>query len=79
MLRKLLAAAFLLGLGYIVGLLFGFRTAVVDYVENDASQIEAMADDIYPSAEDGVAELPEEVREKLKEANGTDEASRGFQ
>lgn len=62
MLRKLLAAGIVFVLGYIVGVIFGFRSAVVDYVENDAESIQSVANDIYPSEEDG---LPPEVVEAL--------------
>lgn len=45
-----------------VGVYFGYRAAVTDYVENDAEQIESMADGLYPSDNSGDHPLPAEVR-----------------
>lgn len=72
MLRGLLAAGIGFVAGYIIGAVFGFRTAVVDYVENDADQIEDVADDIYPNEEDG---LPPEVAEAVEELQDSGEGS----
>jgi len=70
MLRKLLATGIVFAAGYIVGTIFGFRAAVVDYVENDAESIEKLAEDIYPSVEEGSSQnLPEAVRDAMEEAN----------
>lgn len=72
MIRKLLAGAGVLVAGYALGSKFGYRAAVVDYVENDAKTIEQVADEIYDESEavdfsemDGekVAEVVEEMRE----------------
>ena len=87
MLRKLVAAGIVFGLGYIVGVIFGFRAAVVDYVEDDAEKIEQVADDIYPSPEEGGQNLPAAVSEAIEEANeqtrrrgnSADGGSKGFQ
>lgn len=51
MLRTLVATGIVFSIGYILGVVFGFRAAVVDYVEEDADRIESLADDIYPSQE----------------------------
>lgn len=84
MLRKLLATGILLVAGYIVGVFFGYRAAVIDYVENDAETIESMADDIYPSPSEGDQRtVPDEVGALIEEVEReeTDEGteSRGFQ
>lgn len=87
MLRKLLATGVIFAAGYIVGVIFGFRSAVVDYVENDAGTIEAVAKDLYPSPEEGAAtedEVPDEVRAMAAEVNEesedtTDGDTKGFQ
>lgn len=81
MIRKLLAAGAVLITGYFVGLLFGYRAAVVDYVENDAKTIRSMADTMYEKTE--AEDLPEEVQEAIEEANSAETSSsddrKGFQ
>jgi hypothetical protein len=89
MLRKLLAAGVVFVAGYVVGVKFGFRAAVVDYVEGDAEKIEQVAKEIYPSPEEGAhtgdEEIPDEVAGVvLEKVKGEDEesdngASKGFQ
>lgn len=78
MLRKFLAAGVALAIGYALGVFFGYRAAVVDYVENDAENIETMADSIYSA--DGEPTIPQEVVEKLEEkaeAEGETNGSEG--
>lgn len=82
MLRKLLAAGAIGLVAYVLGTLFGYRAAVVDYVENDAATIRSMADTMYDTVEKG--DLPEEVQEAMEEAEGNTADSdgngrRGFQ
>jgi hypothetical protein len=91
MLRKLLAAGVVFVAGYVVGVKFGFRAAVVDYVEGDAEKIEQVAKEIYPSPEEGARtgdeEIPDEVGALLEKVNGEnseseesdDGTSKGFQ
>jgi len=73
--RYLLLAGATFIVGYIAGVLFGYRSAVVDYVENDAETIRTMADSMYDSAEK--ESLPEAVKEAMKDAEGTRRASGG--
>lgn len=81
MIRKLLAAGAVLITGYLVGLLFGYRAAVVDYVENDAKTIRSMADTMYETA--SKEDLPEEVQEAIEEADSAETSNsddrKGFQ
>lgn len=90
MLRKLVATGIVFAIGYIVGVIFGFRSAVVDYVENDAESIESVAEDLYPSPEEGQADgenIPSIVEEAIRESNeqtrnegnSVDGGSKGFQ
>jgi len=87
MIRKLLAAGIVLAVGYVAGVFFGYRAAVADYVENDAENIESMAEDLYPSPSEGTQSLPQEVVEQMEEAERdesdegatADGGSRGFQ
>lgn len=85
MLRKLLATGIVLLIGYSFGAIFGYRAAVVDYVENDADNIEDVADQIYPSTEEGGNGLPEAVRDAMEEKTehkrvaDSDDGSKGFQ
>jgi len=69
MIRKLLAAGVLLIAGYIAGAFFGYRAAVADYVENDAENIESVADDMYPSPSEGdKRSVPDEVAKLIERA-----------
>lgn len=68
MIRGLLTAGIVLTIGYIVGAVFGFRAAVVDYVENDSEKIESMASDIYPSPAEGAASGDENIPSAIEEA-----------
>jgi uncharacterized protein YpuA (DUF1002 family) len=47
MIRKLITGVVVGGIGYLAGVLFGYRAAVVDYVENDAKTIQSMAETMY--------------------------------
>jgi len=73
--RYLLLAGATLIVGYIAGVLFGYRSAVVDYVENDAQTIRTMADSMYDTKEK--ESLPEVVQEAMEEAEGTRRADSG--
>lgn len=74
MLRKLVATGILLFIGYVIGVFFGYRSAVIDYVENDAETIESMADDIYPSPSEGDQRtVPDEVGALIEEVEREDE------
>jgi len=82
--RYLLLAGATFIVGYIAGVLFGYRSAVVDYVENDAATIRTMADSMYDNQE--VESLPEDVQDVIAEANNTRRAdgdegndAKGFQ
>lgn len=90
MLRKIIAAGVVFAAGYILGVTFGFRAAVVDYVEEDAEKIEQMADSIYSSDGDGeshdqealaLQEALEESRadEKTNGAEASDDEPSAFQ
>jgi hypothetical protein len=64
-------------------MVFGYRAAVVDYVENDAKTIRSMADTMYESA-DSFEDLPDEIQEQMREAGMGPESEdendqRGFQ
>jgi len=72
MIKKVVAATALLGVGYLIGAIFGFRAAVTDYVENDAEAIENLAEDLYPDLNQ---QIPEEVRDVLEGAGD----GKGFQ
>lgn len=78
MLKKLVATGVVFGAGYILGVTFGFRAAVVDYVESDAEKLESMAESIYPSPKDGASgeNFPNIVE---KRESGADDGSKGFQ
>lgn len=73
MIKRLIVASVLLIVGYIVGVRAGFKTAVNDYVNNDAQLIER-----YASQSSEEQEIPEAVREKIEEAEAST-AKRGFQ
>ena len=82
--RYLLLSGATLIIGYIAGVLFGYRSAVVDYVENDAETIRTMADSMYENKE--LESLPEDVQDVIAEADSTRRAdgdegndSKGFQ
>jgi len=85
MLRKLVATGIIFIAGYVVGVYFGFRAAVTDYVENDADSIEQVADEMYDT---GGENLPQVVNDAIEEANENtrrrkgntaDGGSKGFQ
>lgn len=66
----LLLASITLIVGYVVGTIFGYRTAVVDYVENDAETIEEVADTMYGGSDDEDAE--ETIEQLVGEMNEND-------
>lgn len=85
MIRTLLIGGAAIAIGYTAGALSGYRAAVRDYVENDARQLESMADSMYSQYNEA---LPEEVeavmnggldeRETTANAESSDD-SRAFQ
>jgi len=77
MIKTIVTAAIGVVSGYAAGLLFGYRAAVKDYVENNAKTIRSMADTMYDSA-DSFEELPEEVKDQMKEAESDDRDNKGF-
>lgn len=86
MLRKLIAAAIVFVAGYALGATFGYKAAVVDYVENDAQKLEQAADSMYPSPHEGartvhdeVGALIEEVENEDAEGETADGENRAFQ
>jgi hypothetical protein len=90
MLRQLLAAAFCFVAGYTVGATFGFKAAVVDYIENDAQKLDEMADSVYADrydeSNDGFSEeLQQKLEEGYKDQNDSEEhdpsdgGSKGYQ
>lgn len=70
--RKLLLLAAVFVVGYIAGVVFGYRSAVVDYVENDAQTIETMADSMYETVDE--ESLSKAVGEAVAEAQAGDES-----
>lgn len=90
MIRKLVLGAACVGVGYLGGLLFGYRAAVVDYVENDAQTIKSMAQTMYETrempklvenlSEEEIEQLPDEVQSYLEGEDKEDESGdeRGF-
>jgi hypothetical protein len=72
MIKKFIVATALLGVGYAIGTVFGFRAAVTDYVENDAETIKNLAEDLYPDVNQ---QIPKDVRDVL-EGSGN---GKGFQ
>lgn len=90
MLRELLAVGVGAVAGYVVGVKMGFRTAVVDYVEDNAQLLEQGADKIYsaqpPQSDKSQKELQEkfnELAEQLPDKDDSDNSNessgRGFQ
>lgn len=78
--RYLLLAGATFIVGYIVGVLFGYRSAVVDYVENDAQTITAMADSMYDEVEE--SEIPDSLKSAIAKADSEESEAngeRGFQ
>lgn len=73
--RYLLLATVTFIVGYVLGALFGYRSAVVDYVENDAQTIRTMADSMYDTVEK--ESLPQAVQEAMEEAENTSNADGG--
>lgn len=81
MLRKLLATTVVLVAGYAIGVFFGYKAAVVDYVENNARNIEQAAAKMYPTVEQVSEEdlKDMDVDEILSYAQEeSDDESRGF-
>lgn len=77
MIRKLVLGIIVAGVGYVLGALFGYRAAVIDYVENDALKIKSMAETMYDTrelegltqeefSEEELENLPEELQEHLQ-------------
>jgi hypothetical protein len=91
MIRKLLLGTVVAGVGYIIGLLFGYRAAVTDYVENDARTLQSMAQTMYDTrtlhelaqedlSDEEIEQLPEEVQSYLEgDEDDESEERRGFQ
>jgi hypothetical protein len=80
--RYLLLALFVGIVGYAVGVLSGYRTATVDYVENDARNIRKLAASMYDSPnEDELERAFNEVSEQSDTDTDSDSntASRSFQ
>jgi hypothetical protein len=69
MLKKLLGTVIVFAAGYAVGAIFGFRAAVIDYVEDDAAKLERKAEKLYPSAEEGAATAQAIVEDALEDAD----------
>jgi hypothetical protein len=67
--RYLLLALFVGIVGYAVGVLSGYRTATVDYVENDARNIRKLAASMYGSSDE---EELESVFEAASDESDTD-------
>ncbi|EGQ44310.1 MAG: hypothetical protein J07AB43_00760 [Candidatus Nanosalina sp. J07AB43] len=84
-LRLLAGSAIVAGIGYVIGTVYGYRAAVVDYVENDANTIERIADTMYDT--ESFEDLPEALKEQLRDAGmapdsddgGSDDREKGFQ
>lgn len=92
MIRKLVLGIIVAGVGYVIGLLFGYRAAVADYVENDARTIQSMAKTMYDTrtlhelaqedlSDEEIEQLPEEVQAYLQGEEDNEESGerRGFQ
>lgn len=69
-LRSILLLAAGGAIGFLVGSVAGFRTAVHDYVANDAKMLEKHADQMFTSMED----LPEEIQEAIEREEEEEEA-----
>jgi len=76
--RYILLASVTFVVGYVLGILFGYRSAVVDYVENDAATIQEMADSMYDNVSN-MNEIPDELQDVINEAENTDSEAKGFQ
>jgi len=76
--RYILLASVTFVVGYVLGILFGYRSAVVDYVENDAATIQEMADSMYDNV-NNMNEIPNELQDVINEAENTDSEAKGFQ
>jgi len=95
MIRKLVLGTVAAGAGYLGGMIFGYRAAVVDYVENDAETIQSMARTMYDTrtlqelsendlTDEEIKQLPEGLRKYVEEGTGEqdeeeDGSGRGFQ
>ena len=80
---KLLTVASL-AIGYIVGVVFGYRAAVADYVENDARTIRSLADSMYEEIGGGEFNLEQMIEQADGEQIGSGDdsdnnESKGFQ
>lgn len=82
---KLLTVASFIA-GYIVGVIFGYRAAVADYVENDARTIRSMADTMYEEIQSPEFDLQQMIEQADGEQIGDSDddpesngASKGFQ
>lgn len=84
MLRNIAKVVLGAAIGYVAGTVFGYRAAVVDYVENDAATIERMANSMYETA-DSFEDLPDDIQEEMKkqglapDEDSEDENRKGFQ
>jgi hypothetical protein len=82
--RYLLLSIVTFIIGYTAGVLFGYRSAVVDYVENDAKTLRTMADTMYDSGDE--ESLPESVQNAIQDAetntgatSSDEDETKGFQ
>jgi len=75
MLRKLVVTSIAFAAGYYFGAVSGFRAAVVDYVENDSTRIEHMADEMYNTEgdESDGEELPSIIEDAINETSDDDD------
>jgi hypothetical protein len=90
MIRKVVTGVIIAGIGYLVGLVVGYRSAVVDYVENDARTIRSVAQKMYDTrtvrelakedlSDEEMEKLPEQVQRYLKQKQDGESERRGFQ
>lgn len=82
--RYLLLALFVGIVGYAVGVLSGYRTATVDYVENGAQNIQKLAASMYDSPIEQKAQIAEVSDEDPRndsdgDTDGGNTDGRGFQ
>lgn len=90
MIRKVVTGVIIAGIGYLVGLVVGYRSAVVDYVENNAQTIRSVAQKMYDTrtvrelakedlSDEEMEKLPEQVQRYLKQKQDGESERRGFQ